>query len=292
MTDRRLAGIGYMMFGITSFATMDAIGKWLVRDFSVFQILALRSTFVVAFLLAILPLNGGRAAVRSSQLVAHWLRALCSVAAFLFFFTSVRYLPLADAVAVAFGGPFIVTALSVPLLGERVDLRRWLAIGLGFAGMILIVQPTGAGFRPAALLVIASSFSYSVLMILTRWMSKRSDGGEKTYTFLFYTFVVQSFSGWIGLGLGSGWHPMNPSDIGLGAAMGCLALGGHFGITRAFQLAPVSLVAPFEYTALVWSVLLGYLVFQEFPGKEVWFGVAVIIAAGLYTIRGEGAPSS
>ena len=288
MTDRRLAGIGYMMFGITSFATMDAIGKWLVRDFSVLQILAVRSTVVVALLLVMLPLNGGRDAIRSSQRLAHWIRALFSGAAFLFFFTSVRYLPLADAVAVAFGGPFIVTALSVPLLGERVGARQWIAIGIGFAGMLLIVQPTGAGFRPAALLVIASSFAYSILMIMTRWMSKRSDGRERTYTFLFYTFVVQSLFGWITLG--GRWHPMSLREIGLGAAMGGLALAGHFGITRAFQLAPVSVVAPFEYSALVWATLLGFLVFQEFPGKEVWIGVAVIVAAGLYTIHREGAP--
>jgi drug/metabolite transporter (DMT)-like permease len=154
--------------------------------------------------------------------------------------------------------------------------------------MLLIVQPTSAGFRPAALLVIASSFSYSILMILTRWMSRRSDGQEKTYTFLFYTFVVQALSGWIGLD--AGWRPMSLAEIGLAAAMGALALSGHFGITRAFQLAPVSVVAPFEYSALVWATLLGFLVFQEFPGKEVWTGVAVIVAAGLYTIHREGAP--
>jgi len=288
MEDRRLAGIGYMTLGIASFSAMDALGKWLVRDYSVFQILAVRSAFVVILLTAVMPLLGGREAIRSTQRAAHVGRSLCSLLAFLFFFTSVRYLPLADAVAVAFGGPFIVTALSVPLLGEHVDVRRWLAIGVGFAGMLLIVQPTGAGFRPAALLVIAASFFYAFLMIMSRWMTRRSDGKEKTFTFLYYTFVVQTLFGWLTLGAMSGsWRSMTAEDAGLGAAMGGLALGGHFGITRAFQLAPVSVVAPFEYTALVWATLLGFIVFREFPGADVWTGVAVIVAAGLYSIHRE-----
>ena len=114
----RISGIGYMLLGIASFASMDAIGKWLVRDISVSQILAVRSSLVTLALVAALPFMGGFSLLRSPQLRAHWLRALCGVGAFFFFFTSVRFLPLADAVAVAFGGPFIVTALSVPFSGS------------------------------------------------------------------------------------------------------------------------------------------------------------------------------
>lgn len=275
-----------MMLGIASFAAMDAVGKWLVRDFSVFQILAVRSSVVTLLLSALVPMMGGATIVRSPQLLVHWLRALCSVGAFLFFFTSVRFLPLADAVAVAFGGPFIVTALSVPVLGEHVDARRWVAIVVGFLGMLLIVQPTGAGFRPAALLVIASSFSYALMMILTRWMARRRDE-EKTFTFVYYAFVVQAIVGWGGCTLGS-WNAMSLSDLLLMIVMGLLALSGHFGITRAFQRAPVSVVAPFEYTALVWATVLGLVLFGEFPEASVWLGVAVIVAAGLYTIHREG----
>jgi len=277
-----------MTFGVASFAAMDAVGKWLVRDFSVFQILAVRSTAVTLLLTVLAPRLGGWRAVRSTQVGAHWLRALCGIAAFLFFFTSVRFLPLADAVAVAFGGPFIVTALSVPLLHEHVDARHWLAIGVGFLGMVLIVQPTGAGFRPAALLVIAASFCYALMMILTRFMATRR-ADEKTFTFIFYTFLVQAIVGWVGWAAFAGtWRPMEAVDLALTTGMGILALSGHFGITRAFQRAPVSLVAPFEYTALVWATLLGFLVFREFPEASVWVGVAIIVTAGLYTIHREG----
>jgi drug/metabolite transporter (DMT)-like permease len=278
-----LHGIAYMVLGIASFSAMDAIGKWLVRDHSLFEILAIRSTLVTLFLLVITPAFGGRSALGSSQPWAHVARSLCGVAAFLFFFASVRYLPLADAVAVAFGGPFIVTGLSVPLLKEHVDGRRWAAIMVGFLGMLLIVQPAGEGFRPAALLVIASSFCYAMMMIMTRWMHQRSGGIEKAFTFVFYTFAIQSVAGWLGfVALGRG---MSTSDLGFIVAMGPLALMGHIGVTLAFQRAPVSVVAPFEYTALVWATMLGFMVFGDFPGTWVWVGVAIIIAAGLYTIE-------
>ncbi len=279
----RLAGIAYMVLGIGCFSTMDAIGKWLVRERSIFEILAIRSTLVTLVLLLVVPVFGGVKTIRSSQLRGHIARSFCSVVAFVFFFLSVRYLPLADAVAIAFGGPFIVTALSVPLLGEQVDGRRWAAIGIGFLGMLLIVQPTGEGFRPAALLVIASSFSYALMMIMTRWIHQRSGNTEATFTFVFYTFAVQAAAGWLGVAVTR--SSVGLSDFGWIVAMGVLALGGHIGITLAFQKAPVSVVAPFEYTALIWATFLGFTVFGDFPGSMVWVGVAVIVAAGLYTIQ-------
>ncbi len=284
-TQESLAGIAYMVLGIASFSLMDAIGKWLVRDHSVFEILAVRSTLITLVLLAVSLLFGGRGALRSNQPWAHIARSLCGVGAFLFFFTSVRHLPLADAVTVAFGGPFIVTALSVPLLKEQVDGGRWAAIAIGFLGMLLIVQPSGEGFRPAALLVIASSFCYALMMIMTRWMHQRSGSTEKTFTFVFYTFAVQAVAGW--LGTATQTRALSVPDLGLILAMGALALAGHIGITLAFQRAPVSVVAPFEYTALVWATFLGFTVFGEFPAVMVWTGVAIIVGAGLYTIQRE-----
>lgn len=285
MRPSHLPGIAYMMLGVVSFAAMDAAGKWVVRDASIFQLLALRSSLAVLILLALAPLFGGREAVSTRQLPAHLARALCSVLAFLFFFASVRFLPLADAVAVEFGGPFIVTALSVPILGETVDRRRWVAVAVGFSGMLLVVQPTGEGFHPAALLVIASSSCYALMMVTTRWMSRRSETGEKTFAFLFYTFLVQAIAGLVGSVVS--WRPMSPLDFALSVAVGVLALGGHFGVTRAFQNAPASVVAPFEYTALVGAVFFGLFVFGDFPGLPVWLGVAVIVAAGLYTAYRE-----
>jgi drug/metabolite transporter (DMT)-like permease len=274
-----------MVLGIASFAAADVIGKWEVNDYSVFQILAVRSAIAILILLAFTPIFGGRDVVRTRQPGAHLLRSLCSTLAFLFFFASVRVLPLADAVAVEFGGPFIVMALSVPILGERVDRGRWIAVALGFLGMLLIVRPTGEGFRPEALLIIASSISYAFMMVLTRWMAKRSGGEERTFTFLVYTMALQGVIGV--LGALPGWKTMGAFDLALTSAMGVFALGGQLGVTAAFQRAPASVVAPFEYTALVWATFYGLVIYGDFPGLAVWAGVAIIVGAGLYTIGRE-----
>lgn len=276
-----------MILGIACFAAADAIGKWVVTDYSVFQVLAVRSVLAVLILLLLAPVFGGREVVRTRQPAAHVARALSSTLAFLFFFASVRVLPLADAVAVEFGGPFIVMALSVPLLGEHVDRGRWIAVAVGFLGMLLVVQPTGEGIRPEALLIIASSLSYAFMMVLTRWMAKRSGGAERTFTFLVYTMSVQGLVGL--LGAFWAWNKMSGFDFALTSAMGVFALGGQLGVTAAFQRAPASVVAPFEYTALVWATLFGLVIYGDFPKPAVWMGVAIIVGAGLYTIRREGA---
>jgi drug/metabolite transporter (DMT)-like permease len=278
-----------MILGIASFAAADVIGKWVVASASVFQVLAIRSASATLVLLALAPRFGGREVVRTVQPGAHVLRALCSALAFLFFFASVRVLPLADAVAVEFGGPFIVMALSVPILGERVDRGRWMAVVLGFFGMLLIVKPTGGVVRLEALLIILSSVSYAFMMVLTRWMARRSGGEERTFTFLVYTMAVQLV---VGVFLAAPlWKEMTSVDLALTLLMGVFALGGQLGVTAAFQRAPASVVAPFEYTALVWATLFGLVIYGDFPGPSVWTGVAIIVGAGLYTILRERATS-
>jgi drug/metabolite transporter (DMT)-like permease len=282
-----MGGMLSMVFGIASFAAADAIGKWVVADYSVFQVLLVRSVSAVLLLLALAPFFGGRGVVRTTQPGAHFARALCSTLAFLFFFASVRVLPLADAVAVEFGGPFLVVALSVPILGERIDRRRWLAVVAGFAGMLLIVQPEGGGIRPESVLILASSVSYAFMMVLTRWMARRSGGAERTFTFLVYTMALQLLVGLAGALYT--WREMNGFDLALTSAMGIFALGGQLGVTAAFQRAPASVVAPFEYTALVWATFFGLFIYGDFPKPAVWLGVAIIVGAGLYTLRRESA---
>jgi drug/metabolite transporter (DMT)-like permease len=151
--------------------------------------------------------------------------------------------------------------------------------------MLLVAQPTGRGFRPEALLVLLASVSYSLMMVLTRWMAERSGGKERTFTFLVYTFAVQGLVGV--LGAPGGWVRMSGFDVALTSAMGVFTLCGHLGVTAAFQRAPASVVAPFEYTALAWATVFGFLFFGDFPGAMVWIGVAIIVAAGLYNLQKE-----
>jgi drug/metabolite transporter (DMT)-like permease len=280
-------GVLFMILGIACFAAMDASGKWVVKNYSVFQLLAVRSSLCLILLAALVPFFGGAKALKTEQPWAHLGRALSSALAFLFFYAALRSLPLADAVAVEFGSPFLVTALAVPLLGERVDAGRWAAVLVGFAGMLLVVKPTAEGVRPEALLAVASSACYAVMMVMTRWISQRTAEAESTFTFVSSIFLVQTIVGLIG-GI-SQWKPMTPLDLALSAGVGVFALGGHLGLTAAFQRAPASVVAPFEYTALLWATLFGLLIYGDFPDLMVWIGVAIIVGAGLYTVRRESA---
>lgn len=280
--DRRV-GIAAMVGCVFAFSLMDAIGKWVAADLPVFQMLAVRSTVAVSLVLVLLPMMGGLAALRTAQPALHALRAALGVGAFVFFFAGLRALPLADGVTVAFGSPFILTALSAPILRERVIGRQWLAVALGFVGVLLIVRPAATGFRPVALLVVVSSVCYALSMILTRLMTRGARSRESSIAFVFYTLGGQALVGWAIAGLA--WKSMNAQQLIWVAAMGAIGVAGNFGLTIAFRRAPVGVIAPFEYTALLWATILGFVVFGDLPSSGVWFGATLIVAAGLYSVR-------
>jgi drug/metabolite transporter (DMT)-like permease len=260
---------------------MDVVGKWLVGTLPVTQVLALRAGVI---LIALVIWQLWRRDIRSLMTrrpVAHGFRALAAFLAPLFFFASVRDLPLADVTVVAFGSPLFMTALSVVLLKEQVGVHRWGAVLLGFVGVVIVVQPTGAGFQPIALLTVLASLSYALMMIATRYLRST----ETTTALVFYA----------NLGVGTMalcflpfvWVDMTWSDAGFLLAMAALALCGQIWLTKAFMLAPVGTLAPFEYSALVWATLFGYWIWHDIPGVNVWIGAVLIVAAGLYTAHRE-----
>jgi drug/metabolite transporter (DMT)-like permease len=277
------AGIGYMVLGVASLSGMDALGKRVAADYSVFQMLAIRSTVAIVLLVLLLSLRGGLRTLRTAQPLGHALRSLCGLVAFVTFYTALRHMPLADAVAVAFGSPFLVTVLAGLLLKERVSSGQWLAIAVGFTGMVLIVKPDARGFRPAALLVVASGVAYALMMVLARAMTRPGRPHEATFSFVFYMLVGQATAGWL-VALAA-WRRPDALALAEMGAMGVLGICGNYGLAEAFRSAPVAKVAPFEYTGLIWAVLFGAVLFGDVPSASFWLGSAVIVAAGLYTLR-------
>jgi drug/metabolite transporter (DMT)-like permease len=272
-----------MVLGVATLSWMDAIGKRVAADYSVFQMLAVRSTVAIALLTLLLSLRGGLRTLRTRQPLGHALRSLCGLVAFVTFYAALRHLPLADAVAVAFGSPFLVTALAGVLLDERVSVRQWIAIAVGFLGMLLIVRPGAAGLRPAALLVLVSSAAYAFMMVLARAMTRPDKPHENTFSFVFYMLVGQAAGGWL-VTLGT-WRTPDGVALAEMCAMGVLGILGNYGLAEAFRNTPVATVAPFEYTGLVWAVLLGVVMFGDVPPASFWAGTAIIVSAGLYTLR-------
>jgi drug/metabolite transporter (DMT)-like permease len=279
--------VAYMILGIASLSFMDALGKHVAARYPVFEMLAIRSTIALLMLTAALAATRRLGALRTRQPGGHALRSLCGLVAFASYFAALRHLPLADAVAIAFGSPFLVTALGRVVLKERVGAGRWGAIAAGFLGMLLIVRPRAQGLHGAAWLVLLAALAYALMMLLARWMTRPARPHESTSAFVFYMLSGQAVAGWL-IALG-GWRAPDPMALLQMSAMGLLGILGNYGLAEAFRRAPVAVVAPFEYTGLIWAVVLGVVVFGDVPAPTFWLGTAIIVAAGLYTLRADPA---
>ncbi len=277
-----MRGIILMLLGVSLLSSMDACVKWLVqRDVSVIQIMAMRGWLHVLVLLLLLPRRGGFKSVVSKQYKLHFLRTAIGFFAPLCFFLSLKYLPIADATAIFFCATFFMVAGSKYFLGEQVGVHRWAAVVVGFMGVLLVSSPGGSGFHPASLLAMASGASYAVIIVLGRVMVKK----ESPFILVFYfsglnalvaTLLVPFF-----------WGMPSTEEMGMMLLLATLALGGYFALTTAFSLAPISVIAPMEYIALIWATLLGYFIWQEIPTGSTWAGMGLILSAGLYIIWRE-----
>lgn len=272
-----------MVCGIGAFATMDALVKWLTSDYPVAQIVALRSWFGLPFLMLIVHLEGGAKALRTRRPLAHLARYALVLGLSFSFFWALSQMKLVDAVAISFAAPMLITALSVPLLGESVGWRRWAAIGVGFIGVLIMLRPGMGVFQWASLVVLGSVVFYSLLMITTRALKST----ENTASLIFYPQVGMSLTGVIIAPVV--WVPPTLPDLGLFALAGTFGSAGILCLTHAFRLAPPAVVSPFEYTALIWATILGFLLWAELPDAATLIGATIVSASGLYILYRETA---
>ena len=279
--DRPLAGIAIMIAGIAGFAVMDATIKWLTADYPVPQVIALRSWFGLPLLVWLSLREGGLPALRTRRPLVHVGRYLLVLLLSLSFFWALSQMKLVDAIAIAFAAPIIITALSVPLLREEVGLRRWIAISVGFCGVLVILRPGLGVFQWAALAALGSALVYALLMITTRAFKST----ESTASLMLYPQIGISLTGVIMVNFF--WVTPTLFDLALFALAGFFGSIGVMCLTHAFRLAPAAVIAPFEYTALVWGTLLGYLVWGELPDGITLLGASIIVASGLYIIYRE-----
>ena len=277
-----LAGIATMVAGVFCLATMDALAKFLGEGYPVVQLVFLRSTIALPLLLAIAWFSeGGFAGLRTRRPWVHVARAVLVALAIFTFYTALTYLPLAEVTAIAFAAPLIMTALSRPLLGEQVGWRRWSAVLVGFAGVLIVVKPGTAAFQPAALIALAAALLYALMLMTARKFA----ASESAISLVFWSTA--------GAGLIAGtlmpftWTPVAANDAGWFLALGGLGAVTMLLLTRAFHLAPAAVVAPFDYTALIWALAYGWLIWGEVPAPTTWGGAAVIAGAGLYVTHRE-----
>ncbi len=203
------------------------------------------------------------------------VRVVLSTAEIAMFFWAVTYMPLADATTFYLAGPIFVTALSVLLLGERVGWRRWTAVLIGFCGVVIALRPSAASFTLPALIALVGSIFYALLMIVTRILR------ETSYT----TLITTQFLGVLAFGVATtplGWVPPTAFDLLFMAGLGISSMLSLYCVVRSLKLASASVVVPYQYTLILWSVLLGWQMFGELPDAYTIVGATIIVAAGLY----------
>lgn len=274
-------GIACMVFGGGIITLNDAVMKLMTEDYSIGEILFIRGLFVVVPVAFLAWRYGGVAALRVSSRRAQALRATLTVMATFLFITSLRYMHLADALAIAFSGPLFLTALAAPFLGERVGWRRWAAVAVGFAGVLVVIRPTGESAQWAALLPLGAALSSACRDILTRRMSIT----ESSVSMLWVSAAAVTLAGLTTLPLG--WRPPTPEVVGLLAAAGLLLGLGQFLMIEAFRLGEAVVVAPFKYSNLLWGTLFGLLFWGHLPDRWVALGAALVIGSGLYIFHRE-----
>ncbi len=279
--DRIGLGIASSLLAVAFFALADAIAKWLGQDYPAVQIVFFRYLFGLLPVVVFVWRSGGIACLRTRRPLLHLLRAALLFTALSLLFEALRGMPLAEVIAVAFTAPLFITALAGPLLGETVGARRWGAVVVGFVGALIMVRPGSESFRPEALLVLASALSFALLVILTRRLTRtETNAALLTYSTFFAGAFGVPFLPFI-------WRPPALEDMGFFVLLGTIGGMAAYLVIQAYRHAPVSVLAPFEYTALIWGALLGWLIWQEQPDTPVWIGAAVVTAAGLYIARRE-----
>lgn len=273
-------GILLLLAATLCFCISDVMAKILGAELPVIEIGWFRYLTSVVMVVAV-GLRRGDLRLRVNKPGTQLVRGVMMVTSMLAFVAALRFLPIADAAAVGFVSPLLITALSVPMLGEVVGIRRWTAIAVGFAGVLIVIRPGGSTFHPAAFLVLASSLTWSVASILTRRLS----GLDNPAATMLWTALV-------GLAVLTVVVPFNfvmpsPGYFALNIAMGAVATIGQYWMVLAYRHAGAALLAPFSYVQLLWATIFGFFIFATLPDTMTLLGAAIITASGLYTVHRE-----
>lgn len=272
------------------FTIMDAVVKGVSGHYPTGQIIFFRNFFAFPPILFFLWQTGGLA-FRTTQARSHALRGLFGVTSMYCYFLSYKLLPLSDAVALSLSSPIFMTVLSIPLLGEKVGMRRWAAVFVGFVGVLIMTRPGAGIFELAALVPLIAAVFYDLAMVTVRKMT-----AERSGTVAFYFTLIACTAGlatipagrpeWAAFGLGP-WVWPSGGDLLVLVVIGTIGGIGQILLTNAFRMAPMAVVAPFDYTALVYAFILGYFCFGEVPDAYLITGGLTVVASGIYIVHRE-----
>jgi drug/metabolite transporter (DMT)-like permease len=274
-----------MLLAMAALSVMDAAMKQLVGHYSPIQVAALRGLVSLPFVVAWVYWRE-RTFVTLIRVRWRWhlARGVLAILMLTSFIYAISGMPLSEAYTLFFVAPLMITALSVPLLKESVDRPRWMAILVGFGGVIIVLRPGFAGLNLMAIAVLVGAICYSLSAISVRILGRTDSTGAMSFWFI---AMVAIGAGLLAL---PNWQPVRASDAFWLIGMGVTGALGQLLITEAFKCAPVSVIAPFEYSTLFWGLLLDLVLWGDLPGPIVYVGAAIIIGSGLYLIHRERQP--
>ncbi len=302
--DRPAAGITAIVLGLFLFSLQDVVIKSFSDRYSVLQIVFIRGVVaLIPMVIAVLATTGWRGLfpLKPGLML---LKGMFGFLSYCTYYLAIAALPLAAVVAIVFTAPIFVTVLSALLLGETVGRRRWLAVAVGFLGVVVVIGPSGHVWNAAAFLALVSALFYASSTITTRFIGSVAE----PWTISLYSMLVfVTGSGLASVIIAGGtfaghehaslqfllrpWVIPATRDLLLMILLGFNAAVGFYCITKAYWIAPVSVVAPFEYTYIIWAVLFGYVFWSEVPRPTTALGVVILIASSLYILRRELAES-
>jgi len=276
----RLRGVALMLGAAAMFACVDSSSKFATHA-GVPTLEVVWARYAISLVVAVIILQPWKHPTQyaTRRPVSQAVRALLLLGSTTFNFIAVQHMQLSESAAINFVSPLIVTALAGPVLGEWAGWRRWAGVAVGFAGVLIVIQPTPGAFNPAVIASLANAICYAGYALSTRWLSAtESAGGMLIYASLVATVVL--------LPALPATHLVVPGGPAALAMLICGTSGafGHLFVIHAFRHAPAMVVAPFSYSQMLWMVLIGYLIFSDVPAATTLFGAGIIVASGLYIL--------
>jgi drug/metabolite transporter (DMT)-like permease len=276
-----MKGIFYMIATVFLLSISDAAAKWLAPHYPAIQIVCVRALLGVGPALCLVLWGEGRRGLATVHILAHASRSLLMLGSWLLFILALRSISLATAYTLVFGAPLFMTLFSRVFLGEHVSWPRWVAVVGGFLGVLLVLSPASMGVNPAAFSALLAALVWAVTSLIARRLSQQ----EPSSRILFY-YMAMSVLATVPFAALT-WTPIAVAHLPVFLLTGLVGVVAHWLLAQAFRYGEVSVIAPFEYTGLVWALVFGYWLWGDVPTAGVLSGGGLIIASGLYMIRAE-----
>ena len=270
-----------MIGGALALTINDGMAKYLTESYPVGQVMALRGTCILAILTIFLILAKKRFSLKVYSWPNNFYRAAAMTGSTFCFITGLSYLPIADAIAIAFAAPLLTTLLAIVWIKERVGFHRWIAILFGFLGVVIIVQPTGDAFKIAVLAPLGAAFFGAIRDVITRKIT----GTESSFAILLTSMFLITLTGFLTYPFG--WSEFQFKHLWLFLCSSILVGLAQYLMIEAFRLGEVGLISPFKYSSLLWAVIIGFIVWGDVPGNLVLAGAAILIVSGIYLLHAE-----